>query len=97
MDIAWLRDLSLTIFGFVASVALIVLTVLGISFYRGIKPSLDSAKAISKTLQNISSRIENEVLKPLMELAIFIKVICQAIEGARKFFKKKGEKSERKE
>ena len=90
MSIEWLRDLAVCIFGFGATVVILFMGVLAFLLYRKIKPILDSAKATSKAVQNISSCVEEEVARPLAQVAAFAQGVRQAVELCRRFSKKKG-------
>ena len=91
MSIEWFRDLVVCIFGLGATVAVIILVVLAFILFVKIKPILDSVKATTKTVENISSCVEEEVAKPLAQVAAFVQGIRQAVGMVSKFTKKKEE------
>jgi uncharacterized membrane protein len=88
VNIEWFRDLVLCIFGLGATVAAIILVVLAFLLYFRIKPILDSIKATSQTVANISSSVEEEVAKPLAQVMAFVQGIRQAIGLVSRFTKK---------
>ena len=88
MSIEWFRDLVLCIFGLGATVAAIILVVLAFLLYFRIKPILDSIKATSRTVANISSSVEEEVAKPLAQIMAFVQGCRQAIGLVSRFTKK---------
>lgn len=88
MNIEWFRDLVLCIFGLGATVAAIILVVLAFLLYFRIRPILDSIKATSQTVANISSSVEEEVAKPLAQVMAFVQGIRQAIGLVSRFTKK---------
>ena len=88
MSIEWFRDLVVCIFGLVAAASLICIAVLALLIYRRIKPIMDSVKATSRTIEGISSRVENEVVKPVIEVVAIFKVVRQGIESISKLIKK---------
>jgi hypothetical protein len=88
VNIEWFRDLVLCIFGLGATVAAIILVVLAFLLYCRIKPILDSIKATSQTVANISSSVEEEVAKPLAQIMAFVQGIRQAIGLVSRFTKK---------
>ncbi len=88
MNIEWFRDLVLCIFGLGVTVAAIILVVLAFLLYFKIRPILDSIKATSQTVANISSSVEEEVAKPLAQIMAFVQGIRQAIGLVSRFTKK---------
>jgi uncharacterized membrane protein len=88
VNIEWFRDLVLCIFGLGATVAAIILVVLAFLLYFRIRPILDSIKATSQTVANISSSVEEEVAKPLAQVMAFVQGIRQAIGLVSRFTKK---------
>ena len=90
MDIEWFRDLVICIFGLGAAIAVIILAVLACILFAKIQPILKSVKKTTKTVENISDCVEEEVVKPLSQLAAFI----QGIRGAVSMFGKFGRNKE---
>lgn len=91
MDIEWFRDLVICIFGLGATVAVIILAVLALILFVRIQPIIKSVKTTTKTVENISSCVEEEVVKPLSQVAAFVQGIRQAIGMVNRFTKKKEE------
>ena len=89
MSIEWFRDLVICIFGLGATVALIFMSVLALLLYRKIRPILDSSKATVKTVENISSCVEEEVARPLAQIVAFVQGIAQAVSLFSRFSRKK--------
>ena len=89
MGIDWFRDLVICIFGLVATGAFIFIAVLLFSLYRRVRAILDSAKTTSRTIQDISSYVGGEVVKPAIELAAIIQGVRQGIDTVGRFFQKK--------
>jgi len=89
MGIEWFRDLVICILGIVAVVALIIITVMALRLYRRIRPITDSVKATSQRIEGISAQVENEVIKPIIEVATMIQGIRQGINAVSGIFKKK--------
>lgn len=95
MSIEWFRDLSISILGLGVTVVVIFMGVLAFLFYRKVKPILDSIKTTTKTIENISSSIEEEVSRPLAKFAAFIQGVRQAAGLFSKFSRgKEGGKNE---
>ena len=91
MSIEWFRDLVVCIFGLGATVVVIFLAVMVFLFYRRLRPVLDSLKATTKTVEDLSCSIETEVARPLAQVAAFIQGICQAVGLVRRYTKKREE------
>jgi Na+-transporting methylmalonyl-CoA/oxaloacetate decarboxylase gamma subunit len=91
VSIDWFRDLVICIFGLGATVVILFLAVLVFLIYLRLKPVINSVKATTKTVENISSTVEVEVVKPLAQVAAFVQGIRQAISLVKQFTRKKGE------
>jgi amino acid transporter len=89
--IEYFRDLAVCIFAVAATVVVIFLAVLAFLFYRRLRPILDSVKATTKTVKDISSCVEVEVAAPLAQVAAFVQGIRQAVGLVSRFTKKKEE------
>lgn len=89
MSIEWFRDLAICILGFGVTMVAIFIGVMAFLLYRKLKPILDSVKATTKTVENISSCVEEEVSRPLAQLAAFVQGIRQAISLFSGFARRK--------
>ena len=85
MDISWFRDLVICVFGLGATIAVIVIAVLAFMFCVRVRPVIDSLKATMKTVENISQSVEEEVARPLAQVAVFFQGVRQAITLVRGF------------
>ena len=90
MSIEWFRDLVICVFGIGATVVLIFLGVLALLLYLKIKPILDSSKATVKTVENISSCVEEEVARPLAQIVAFVQGVSQAVSLFGRFSREQG-------
>jgi len=88
MDIGWFRDLVICIWGLAMTVVVIFIAVLAYLLYSKISLVLDSMKATSATLREITSTVKDEVVKPAVQFVTLIRGIVQGIELASKLFKK---------
>jgi hypothetical protein len=88
MDIGWFRDLVICISGLVITVVVIFIAVLAYLLYSKIRPVLDSMKATSATIHEITSTVKDEVVKPVLQFVTLIRGIAQGIELASRLFKK---------
>lgn len=89
MSIEWFRDLAIVILGLGATVVLIFIGVLAFLLYRKLRPILNSLKATTKTVENISSTVEEEVSRPLAQVAAFVQGISQAVSLVSRFSRRK--------
>lgn len=64
--VAVIRDLTIVLFAMVGVLAMLTLTVVGLSLYRKVAPTLDSAKATLKNTQEVTSQLSEKVVKPLI-------------------------------
>ena len=88
MDIEWFRDLVICISGLVVTMVVILLAVLFFLLYNRARAVLNSIEATSATINEISSAIRDEVVKPVLQLAALIRGISQGIDMVSKFFRK---------
>ena len=91
MGIEWYRDLFICILGIGATLAIIFIAVLVFLLYRKLIPILDSLKATTKTVENLSSCVQAEVAGPLAQVAAFVQGIRQTIGLVNRFTRKKEE------
>ena len=85
MSIEWLRDLVVCIFGIGATLVIICVGVLAFVFYFRVKPILDSVKKATKTVENITTSVEEEVVKPIVQVAAFVQGMRQAVGTVSRF------------
>lgn len=89
MGIEWFRDLVICIFGVMATVAVIMITVLVVSLYRKSKTVLQSVEATSKNIQEITSSLRKRFVSPVAEMGAFFKGIYKGVEAINKIFGKR--------
>ncbi|MCJ7604868.1 MAG: hypothetical protein MUO19_02395 [Dehalococcoidales bacterium] len=89
MSIEWFRDLVIVIFGLGATVAVVIFVVMAFMLFFRIRPILDSVRATTKTVENLSHSVEEEVAKPLAQVISFVQGIRQATGLFSKFTRKK--------
>ena len=92
MNIEWVRDLAVCIFGFGAAVVAIFIGVLAFLLYRKLRPIIDSVKTTTRTIENISSCVEEEVTRPLTQVAAFVQGVRQALSLVSHYSKGRREK-----
>ena len=89
MDIGWLRDLVICISGLVITVVVIFIAVLSYVLYNRARSVLDSIKATSATVNEISSAVRDEIIRPVAQLVALIRGVFQGIDLVSRFFGKK--------
>jgi hypothetical protein len=89
MDIGWFRDLVICISGLVITIVVIFVAILAFLLFRRVQPILSSLKTTTATVQEITSTVKDEVIKPISQFAALIRGIAEGIQLASKFFKKR--------
>lgn len=87
MSIEWFRDLVLCIFGLSSTVVVLLIGVLAFICWLRIRPIIDSVKTTTRTVENLTSTVEEQVAEPLAKVAAFVQGVRQAfslIGGFRK-------------
>ena len=79
MGIEWFRDLAIVILGFGVTIVVISVGILAFMLYHKLRPILDSVKSTAKRVENISTTVEEEVSRPLAQLAAFVQGVRQAV------------------
>jgi len=79
VSIEWFRDLAIVIVGFGVTIVVISVGVLAFMLYRKLRPILDSVKSTAKRIEDISTIVEEEVSRPLAQLAAFVQGVRQAV------------------
>jgi len=88
MDIGWFRDLVICVFGLVTTIVVIFFAILAFLLYRRVQPILNSVKLTTATVQEITSTVKDEVIKPISQFGALIRGVAEGIKLATKFFKK---------
>ena len=89
MGIDWVRDLVIIISGSLSVVALIIIIVVLLLMYFRVRSILDSVKKITRKVQEVSTYVGDEVIKPVTQVVTIIEGIRQGIDGVRRIFRKK--------
>ncbi len=89
MGMEWFRDLAIVILGFGVTIVVIFIGILAFMLYLKLRPILDSAKSTVKRVENISATLEEEVSRPLAQLAAFVQGVRQAVSLFSGFARRK--------
>ena len=90
MTIEWFRDLVIVIFGLGAFVAVVIFTVMAFIMFFRARTIMDSVKKTTKSVENITTCIEQEVVRPIAGIASFFQGFRQAGSLFGIFNKKQG-------
>jgi len=88
MDIAWFRDLVICITGLVITVVVVLFGVLSYLLYIRVRAILSSLQAASANVNEISSAVKDDIVKPVAQLVALIRGISQGIDMFSRFFRK---------
>lgn len=91
MDISWLRDLVIVIFGILGAVAAIVLMVVAIKLGRKLGPILDSVRNTSDTIGRAVALVSDIVVKPIITVYGWVRGVRRALAIIAKLLRKEGE------
>ncbi len=89
MSIDWFRDLAIVVLGFGVTIVAVFIGIIALMLYLKLKPILDTAKSTARRVENISATVEEEVSRPLAQLAAFIQGVRQAASLFSGFVKRK--------
>lgn len=89
MDISWWRDLVIVIWGLVASIAVIVISVLIILSYRKLSTLMKSADTMVAKANDVLDYTKEEILQPAVQLERLIQGIIKGFSLISNLFKKK--------
>ena len=87
MSIEWLRDLAICVMGFGVTLVALVFIIVIIMFYAKVRPVIRDVKAITKRMENISACVEEEVVRPIAQVAAFAQGLRQATSLFSRFGK----------
>jgi len=89
VSIEWWRDLAVCILCFGGMVVFIFMGIIMLMFYRKAAPILDSVKGTTRSVQNISTCLEEEVVGPLSEIAGIVQGVYQGMGALRGMSRRK--------
>jgi len=87
MDMAWFRDLSITLLGLVTSGVLIFGAALGYRLYREAKIALETIQLTTKTARETVTAA-SEAITPILPILLLIQGIRGGFKGIGKLFTK---------
>jgi hypothetical protein len=90
MDIAWLRDLTIVVWGVISTIVVAILGVVIIALYRRVKIILSSAEVASANIAELST-MARESAAPILKISGIIQVVAKTLEAIRGLAKNKKE------
>jgi hypothetical protein len=90
MNIAWLRDLTIVIWGLISMVVTIMLGVIAFAIFRRLKTILGSAEVASANIAELSV-LARESAGPILRITGIIQVVAKTMEAIRGLAKNKKE------
>lgn len=94
MDLSGWRDLVIIIWGLVATIALVFISVIVYLFYKRTMSLLESADEVVGKVADIVDYANEEVIRPVTQLGMMIQGVLQGIGLFSNIFKKRGERDE---
>ncbi|MBI4329795.1 MAG: hypothetical protein HY673_00770 [Chloroflexi bacterium] len=88
---SWYRDLIIIIGGSIATLALVLITVMVFLLWRRMGPLISSMDATAKTMAEVSSQIVN----PMARILAVFQIITSVMDTAIKLFRDKGKEGEK--
>ncbi len=89
MDLATWRDMVIIVWGLIATIAVIFMSVIIYLFYKRTISLLESADAVVGKVADIVDYADKEVIRPVTQLGTMIQGIVQGINLFSSIFKKK--------
>ncbi|MFP3975348.1 MAG: hypothetical protein ACLFVK_03900 [Dehalococcoidia bacterium] len=93
MELSFLRDLVIVIFGILGIVATLMTIVLLAILYRKVTPILDYVKETASNLRDASSTVYKSVIEPISRIQDFIAGIRSVMDAISSITRKRGEKT----
>lgn len=94
MDLSLWRDITLIIWGSVATIAMVFISVILFLFYHKTSALLESTDLMVAKASGIVDYIDNELIKPVSRLGTMAQGILQGISIFSSIFKKKENQDE---
>ena len=94
MELSFWRDIILIIWGLVATVAIVFISVILFLFYRKTISLLDSTDLVVARVGNIMDYAEKEMIRPVRQFGTMIQGIIQGVSIFSSIFKKKEDQDE---
>ena len=89
MDIGWLRDLNIIIFGIIFIAAVTAKILVALYLYKRAKVTLAKVETVIGKGDTFSARAEEVLVRPLIQIAAVTQGIYQVIIGIINVFQKK--------
>jgi len=90
VGIAWFRDLAIIIFSAAGALVFLVLLFRSFSLFKRVNAILDSVKVTTGNVEEISTMLRDEVVKPLSQVGCLVKNVQRCLEFLSTIFNKPG-------
>lgn len=94
MELSFLRDLVIVIFGILGIVATVMSIILLAVLYRKVTPVLDYVREAATNLRDASSIVYKNVIEPIVRIQGFVAGIRSMMDAISSITKKRGKKNE---
>ncbi len=85
MELEWFRDLSITVFGFVGTIIIIVVAILFLRLYRVAKIALAELR-IASILAHDTAAAMHDGMQPVFDLLAMVRGIRDGLERSRRTY-----------
>jgi len=85
VGIEWFRDLALCILGIGVTVVVILIGVIALLLYLKLRPILNSLRTVTTTVEDISTCMEEEVVRPLAQVAAVTQGLSRLVGLVRRY------------
>lgn len=85
----WFRDLVIIIFGLVATIAIVIQTLLRLQMYKRTREIIDSVKTTTRTVEEITQTVDAELAGPLGQIVAVLRGVREGLGFFSSFGRKK--------
>jgi NADH:ubiquinone oxidoreductase subunit K len=101
MDLSWWRDLAIVVWAGIATIALIIISIIVLLMYRRLVPLMESAGTVMQSADIVVNKIgdvvdytREEVISPVVRVGSAVQGIAQGIGLIADLFRKKEKQHE---
>jgi hypothetical protein len=96
MDLSWWRDLAIVVWAGIATIALIIISIIVLLLYRRLVPLMESAGTVMESTDKVVNKVgavvdytREEVISPVVQFGSAVQGIAQGITLIVDLFRKK--------
>jgi len=94
VDISWLRDLIIVIYGILGIILIIPVFILSIVVYRKIRDLIHSIQQTTNDAKEVIGTVRDEFVNPVSKIMVIFQVIKQTATLVSEFMKKQQQQQE---